>query len=83
MAGTQTAAPQVISPWITVKEAAAYARRHPQTLYGALREYVQTGGKRGLRGAQNGAGRGWRVQRPDVDAWLTGEKPAGRLGRAS
>lgn len=66
------------SPWMTVQEAAAYARRHPQTLYESLHEYARTKGKRGLRGVQRVANGTWRVKVEDVDRWLAGDGPRRR-----
>jgi hypothetical protein len=63
---------------MTAQEAAIYARRHVQTIYLALREYVQTGGKRGLRGSQSGPNATWGIERPDIDAWRAGQQPAKR-----
>lgn len=40
------------SPWMTVRETAAYTRRHKDTVLRALREYQRTNGRGGLRGAQ-------------------------------
>lgn len=84
MARTESAEAQVSSPWMTPAEVAGYSRRHVQTIYGALREYAASNGRRGLKGSQPDANCSWRVRREDVDSWLAGEKPASRrLGRAS
>lgn len=62
-----------ISPILTVKEAAAYARCCDRLIYRALRRDE-------LRGSQ-GAGptqiaRGtWRIHRDDLEAWMRGINP--------
>lgn len=68
----------VTTPWMTVKEAAAYSRRHEKTVRTALHEYVSSRGRRGLRGSQPAANCTWRLRREDVDAWLAGEAPRHR-----
>jgi hypothetical protein len=71
--------PAPTSPFLTVVEAAAHSRYHPQTLYTALREYVQTNGRSGLRGSQTASRSGrWRIRPADLEAWMAGEKPAKR-----
>ena len=54
------------TPWLTVPEAAAYAKRHTQTIKNALRD----GSLRGSQTQRNGK---WLVHRDDLDAWLRGE----------
>lgn len=70
---SETATPA--SPWMTVKEAAVYSRRHYQTVLHALQdeelagfqdENAKTGGRRGCR---------WKVHRTDVDRWMQGLAP--------
>lgn len=68
----------VASPWLTVKQAAEYAGRHPQTIYTALRQYVASKQKRGLRGIQRVPNGSWRVARPDLDAWIENQPPRRR-----
>lgn len=81
-AATSTAAPppapKVIEAWLGVPEAANRSRRHPQTIRAALREYVRTKGKRGLRGSQPTAAARWRIRPEDLEAWLAGEQPKKR-----
>lgn len=55
------------SEWLTVREAAAYARAHPQTIYDALR-------KGDLHGAQSGHGGKWTAKRSCIDSWKFGER---------
>lgn len=71
----------ILSPWLTVQEAATYSRRHAQTLYTALRQYRSSHGRRGLRGSQNGDNCAWRIQRVDLDAWMEGQAPTRRKPR--
>ncbi|WP_171061687.1 helix-turn-helix domain-containing protein [Rhodococcus zopfii] len=56
------------SPWLTTKEAAAYARVHRETLYMALQagelEGYQIGGKPSSP---------WRTTREALDRWIRGE----------
>ncbi|MGV9714448.1 helix-turn-helix domain-containing protein [Rhodococcus pyridinivorans] len=58
------------SPWITVQEAAAYARVNTHTIYNALRagdlEGFQINGK---------ASNPWLTTAEAIDAWIRGEKP--------
>jgi hypothetical protein len=70
--------PAPTSPFLTVTEAAAHSRYHPQTLYVALREYVQTKGRSGLRGSQTGGHGRWRIRPADLEAWMAGEQPVKR-----
>ena len=64
------------SPWLTVREVAAYARCGTDTVYEAL----QAGA---LEGTQRVIPRGkWTIHRDAVDRWLLGERPA-RRRRAS
>lgn len=69
--------------WLTVGEAARYARRHPKTISNALRAGDLHGKQRGVKGT-------WSVEPECVDAWLGGEKcphqaqvKAARRGRAA
>lgn len=71
----------IITPWMTVSEASTYSRRHPQTLYTALREYRASRGKRGLRGTQTDANCTWRIRQADIDAWMEGDQPTRRKPR--
>lgn len=69
----------VESPWMSVAEAAQYARRHHMTVQKALWRYVRTNGREGLKGGQsNGANSVWSVHRDDVDTWLRGNRPCRR-----
>ncbi|KJF21923.1 DNA-binding protein [Rhodococcus sp. AD45-ID] len=55
------------TPWMTVKEVAAYSRRSGDAVYIAL----QSGE---LKASQSKAPKGrWNIHRDDVDAWLRGE----------
>lgn len=52
------------SPWMTVKEAAEYLRRHPQTVLHLL--HTQQ-----LRGFQSSGRNGaWRIHRDDADTYM-------------
>jgi hypothetical protein len=65
-------------PWMTVKEAALYARRHPKTILAALRRQQAPGGaarRQALAGVQPRANCTWRVRPADLDRWLAGEPP--------
>jgi hypothetical protein len=80
-AGSVSAPPpseQPATPWMTVSEVATYVGMHPQTIYGALREFESTRGRKGLRGYQRNANSKWRAHREDADAWIRGEKPGRR-----
>lgn len=57
----------ISSPWLTVDEAAQYARRHRNTVQAAL-----TRGE--LEGNQTKRGGRWLIHRDAVDAWTRGEK---------
>ncbi|WIB76786.1 helix-turn-helix domain-containing protein [Curtobacterium sp. MCPF17_002] len=57
---------------LTVREAAAYTKRHPETIGNACR-----GGE--LRGFQPKKNAPWRIRREDLDTWL-GVKPVVRRG---
>ncbi|MER7009892.1 hypothetical protein ABT324_00490 [Saccharopolyspora sp. NPDC000359] len=61
---------------MTVRETAAYTRRHKDTVLRALREYQRTNGRGGLRGAQPKPHACYRVRREDADRWMAGEPPA-------
>lgn len=52
------------SPWMTVREAAEYLRKHPQTVIRLLHTEQ-------LKGFQSSGRNGtWRVHRDDADAYL-------------
>lgn len=53
--------------WLTVPEAAAYAKKTPHTIGNALRAGE-------LDGEQPKKGAHWRVDRRAVDAWIRGEQ---------
>lgn len=71
------------SPWMSTKQAAAYAGRHFKTVRLAASEYVSSDGKRGLKGVQRRANCSWRFHRDDVDRWIRGETPARGTRRPS
>jgi excisionase family DNA binding protein len=54
-----------MSEWMTVTEAAAYARCHRETVAVALRDGE-------LVGAHRKKGAHWKVQATAVDSWLSG-----------
>ena len=54
------------TPWLTVTEAAQYARRHAETVMKALRD----GSLRGYQTKRSGI---WSIHRDDLDAWIRGE----------
>jgi len=64
------------SPYLTVKEAAEYARVGVHTIYNALRA-------RDLEGHQiNGKPTNpWLTTTQALDRWIRGEKPASKSGR--
>ncbi|ADG98791.1 DNA binding domain protein, excisionase family [Segniliparus rotundus DSM 44985] len=53
------------SPWLTVQEAADYARRHPVTVRAALSSGQLKGYRRTVPGGT------WSIRRDDLEAWLT------------
>lgn len=62
--------------WLTVRQVATYAQRHPKTVERALRLYKRTNGRKGLRGAQaNGANSCWRIRPEDAERWCGAEPP--------
>lgn len=62
---------ETASPWMTVKEAAGYMKRHPQTVLHLLHTEQ-------LRGFQSSGRNGaWRIHREDADAFMR-QPPAGR-----
>lgn len=67
------------TPWMTVKETAAYTKRHPKTVERALREYQLSHGRRGLRGVQAAPNCQYRITRDDAERWMTGETPKRRV----
>jgi hypothetical protein len=80
------AAPAVVTPWMTVEEAAPYLRRHKKTVYALLRKYERTGGREGLKGGQpDGPNTKWFVHIADADRFMRGERPArpSRTARAA
>ncbi|WP_408641765.1 helix-turn-helix domain-containing protein [Saccharopolyspora oryzae] len=64
------------SPWMTVSQVAAYASRSTKTVLRALQARQLAGSQPVRRGH-------WRIHRDDVDAWIRGDRPQRRLGRAS
>lgn len=71
------------SPWLTVRETAAYSRRHKDTVLRALRECQRNGGRSGLKGLQQRANTTYRIHRDDVDRWMRGDAPARGLRRSA
>lgn len=57
---------EIESPWMTVDEAAAYARIDRDGLSRVLRSGELVGHRRGERGR-------WRIHRDELDAWIRGE----------
>jgi hypothetical protein len=71
----QASPPQ--SPWMSVHEAATYARRHYKTVLAALQRYgrgVRTTGA--LKGHQEGPNCVWSVHRSDLDRWVCCQPPS-------
>ena len=68
--------PERLPAWLTLQEAAAVARRHRETLYGALQKCRRTNGREGLRGYQTSANSTWRIHRDDLDRWVHGDPPS-------
>jgi hypothetical protein len=58
-----------MSEWLTPAQAAAHAKRHPETIRVALR----TGE---IKGVQSGSNCRWLTKPSWVDAWIMGEAPA-------
>jgi hypothetical protein len=56
---------------LTVREAAAYAKRHPGTIADACR----TGE---LKGVQRKKGASWRMRRGEIDVWMGARSPVRR-----
>jgi excisionase family DNA binding protein len=73
-----TAQAEAGTPWMTTRQAAAYARRHRETVLLALRRGELQGTQRNGR-----ANCTWRVHRDDVDRWMRGEPPARRKLRSA
>jgi excisionase family DNA binding protein len=69
-------APNTGSPWLTIPEAQAYARRSYSTISDALRSGE-------MRGSQTKRGGTWLVHTDDLDAWLRGEKADARVPAVS
>jgi hypothetical protein len=63
------------SPWMTVREAARYARRSYETVRRACVENQRTNGQYGLKCAQSRPGTKILIQRVDVMRWMNGRKP--------
>lgn len=63
------------SPWLTVKEAAAYARRHAETVRKAVVEHARDP-RHGLKAYQWKAGATWKIHRDDLERWVRGEPPS-------
>lgn len=62
---------QPATPWMTVREAATYSRRHYKTVLRALQEYARgVTNHRALAGFQADANCMWSVHRDDVDRWV-------------
>lgn len=61
------------SPWLTVKEAAAYIKRHPQTMLHLLHTEQIVGFQASGRHGE------WRIHRDDLDNYL--RRPASRSKR--
>ncbi len=57
----------VETPWLTVDEAAEYARKSRSTVMIALRDDT-------LRGAQTGRNGKWLIHREDLDTWIRGDR---------
>lgn len=57
----------VETPWLKIKEAAAYSRKSKSLISDALRCGE-------LRGNQTKANGTWLVHRDDLDAWIRGER---------
>jgi hypothetical protein len=54
------------SPWMTVPEAAAYARRDPQTIATACRNKTLPASQKMRKGK-------WLINRDVLDAWIRGD----------
>ncbi len=52
-------------PWLTIREAAAEARRHPETVAEACRSGQ-------LHGQQRARNASWRIEESCLDAWIRG-----------
>lgn len=73
---TDTAAPAV-STWMSMQEAAAYARRHYQTVYEACRRYTDGDrSSKALKNFQEGPCCKRDLLRADVDRWVQKLPPA-------
>ncbi|MEU0465079.1 helix-turn-helix domain-containing protein [Amycolatopsis sp. NPDC006131] len=72
------AAGAAVSPWLTVQEAAEYARAKPSTVRRACVEFQRSNGKRGLRSYQRTTRGAHLVHRDDLDTWIRGESPGKR-----
>lgn len=60
---------EAVSPWLTVAEAAAVARRHAETVRSALKAGELHGHRKTTRGQ-------WRVHIDSVTAWIEADDPA-------
>lgn len=54
-------------PWLTVREAAEKARRHPRTVADACRAGE-------LHGVQRSVNASWRIEEQCLDAWVRGTR---------
>lgn len=60
------------SPWMTVKEAAAYMKRHPKTVLHLLHTEQLLGNQPSGRNGE------WRIHRDDADTYLRTPAPRKR-----
>ena len=74
--GERPAADHVaVSPWLTLREAAAYVRRSYETARRACVEYQRTDGRYGLKCSQGRSGTKYLVLPADAMRWASGKKP--------
>jgi excisionase family DNA binding protein len=66
----------VVTPWLSIGEAAAYAHRSPDTISAACREGS-------LRGNQPKPKGKWLIHRDDLDAWIRGERAVAEPARVT
>lgn len=65
------------SPWMTLPEAAIYARRHKQTVMLACQAYISGDrSKKALKCSQAGHKCRYSLLRADVDRWVQGLPPS-------
>jgi hypothetical protein len=69
------AAHPAVSPWLTLREAAAYVRRSYETARRACVEYQRTDGRYGLKCTQGRPGTKILVLPADAVRWASGLKP--------